>query len=144
MNDLSRVPKIGYLIAHSGPINIGDHVTVYRLDDATRDREYQHAVWHERWRRDNAARAQRLAAAYSTLLEADPVTRAVTGLHDPIQQRGYSELTCAGCDTDGAEAEAPTWPCRTVTLLAETHGLDMTFNGREHGGDGPYVERTTP
>lgn len=49
-----------------------------------------------------------LARALSVLFE-------VRRLHEPVHE-GYS-LYCNGCDGEGFEREAPSWPCRTAKLV---------------------------
>ena len=95
--------------------------------EPNREERYDRATFHERWRRESAARAQRYAAGYSKLLAADPITRAVLDLHAPVDH--YNRLVCHGCDADGYDTEHPEWPCRTIETLARAHQLDMTYQG---------------
>lgn len=56
------------------------------------------------------------AAAIAAITE--PTARAVLDLH-----ACDSAWDCAGCDYSGWESEPPSWPCRTVLLIAEIHGV---------------------
>ena len=51
------------------------------------------------------------------------VGRAMLDLHS-ADERGE----CVGCDFDGYEAERPIWPCRTVTKIADLHGIEVHPN----------------
>jgi hypothetical protein len=63
----------------------------------------------------------KLGAAQHRLAQlADPLTRTILDLHSVDK---YGE--CGGCDFGGYEAEPPEWPCRTVTAVAEHHGIEL-------------------
>jgi hypothetical protein len=69
-----------------------------------------------------AAAQPRLHASLAALASiADEPDRAILDLHALSEQYGI----CQGCDFGGAEAEEPDWPCRTVRLIAERHGIDL-------------------
>lgn len=54
----------------------------------------------------------------------DPLARAVLALHRRTPEKSWGQWwLCSGCDVDGPEAMQPTWPCRTVRLVAEHHGI---------------------
>ena len=42
------------------------------------------------------------------------------------QPNRYGFGTCEGCDFSGYEGDPPDWPCRTVALIAERHGIDVS------------------
>jgi hypothetical protein len=44
-------------------------------------------------------------------------------LYRPSDDQQEPEWECKGCDVEGLGAESPSWPCRTVTLIAR--GLDV-------------------
>lgn len=74
-----------------------------------------------RYRQREAARAEALAAAREQLTAiTDPVARAVLDLHAPDD---FGD--CMGDDMEGYEAEAPTWPCRTVEAVAGHYGIRL-------------------
>lgn len=66
------------------------------------------------------ARAERLTAERSALTQRlDGLTglpKAIADLHSP---EPGAWPRCTGCDVDGAEAEIPEWPCRTIDTLIE-------------------------
>lgn len=49
----------------------------------------------------------------------EPTLRRLLDLHARVPSG--SQWICQGCDFDGYEAEEPTWPCRTVEAIIETH-----------------------
>lgn len=98
------------------------------LIEPNRDELTERSAWHERFRRDDAARQQRYAVGYMALLEADPATAVVARLHAPDDHPWA--LRCEGCDFGGYDAEAPDWPCRTIGALADHHDIDMTYSGK--------------
>lgn len=49
----------------------------------------------------------------------EPTIRAIVDLHQRVVDGG--RWICEGCDFDGAEAEPPAWPCRTIEVIIETH-----------------------
>lgn len=62
-------------------------------------------------------------AGHTVLLDAtDGALRAVVELHAPRWSYWWQ---CQGCDTDGYDAEAPPWPCRTVELIAQAREIDL-------------------
>lgn len=63
-------------------------------------------------------------AGHTALLDAtDGPLRAVVELHAP---RWDCWWQCDGCDSEGYDAEPPHWPCRTVELIAEQLGVDLS------------------
>lgn len=70
-----------------------------------------------------ATRAEFLAAI-AQLREAGGLATAILGLHAPDTE-GQWASPCPGCDYSGYEGEPPEWPCRTVRLVAEHHGVDL-------------------
>lgn len=79
------------------------------------------ARWADEAARDRACHQRIVEAAAGNA----PVL-AVLDLHKPHIDGGYRE--CDGCDFTGYEAERPSYPCRTVTLLAEHYGLAEMFS----------------
>lgn len=51
-----------------------------------------------------------------------PLKRGLLDLHAPTEG---PNPTCQGCDFGGTDGEAPEWPCRTVTLIAEQHHIAL-------------------
>ena len=77
------------------------------------------------YRAKRAAAQPRLRAALAALDALDGLARDVLDLHtfDPAYPCSRS---CEGCDFSGYEGDPPDWPCRTVDLIAERHGIDLT------------------
>lgn len=75
-------------------------------------------------------------AALASLRGRESLTDAMLDLHSCDTEADWS-AECAGCDFGGYESEAPEWPCRTVILLAEHHGVDMpnSLPGRHYEDD---------
>ena len=65
-------------------------------------------------RADVDAEAARVLAAAT-----DPALRAVLELHRPVTEGSDWWPVCLGCDRTGPDAEPPTWPCRTWTLIEQ-------------------------
>jgi hypothetical protein len=54
----------------------------------------------------------------------------VVELHQPAPWSVATDGTvrgwiCEGCDSDGYDAEWPSWPCRTSTVVAEVLGVSL-------------------
>lgn len=49
----------------------------------------------------------------------DPLVRKILDLH---RRDEYGD--CCGCDHEGPAEYDASWPCRTVLLIAEHHGID--------------------
>lgn len=107
--------KIGYAVPISREVAVAYGLVEPTEEEnaAMRARHFHYAAWRQR--RDE--RHQRVTAA---LREAGDLERRLMELHS-ANDRGE----CQGCDFSGGEGEPPEWPCRTVALLAEHHGLQI-------------------
>jgi hypothetical protein len=85
-----------------------------------RERDAQMAAHQAR----KAEAQPRLRAALSKLDALEGIERAVLDLHTFERLSRYP--TCEGCDFAGYEGDPPDWPCRTVELIAERHGIDVS------------------
>ena len=103
-------------IAHS---SVGSIVPPTAEELAARDAKIEAA--REAARANKAAAQPRLRAAMAALDALKGVERRVLDLHSRDKHN-----ECEGCDW-GAYAEGGAdWPCSTVSLIAEHHGLDLS------------------
>lgn len=78
----------------------------------------------ERYRAQRAAVQPRLHAALDQLANLGgpgSTERKVLDLH---ARNDYNE--CQGCDSGSYAESDPSWPCRTVDLIAEDNGIDIS------------------
>lgn len=106
--------KYGYTIPVSRDMAI-DFGLVEPTDAEQREREARIAEWRAKKR----AALPRLQAGLDALAALDGIERQILDLH------ARAGSTCEGCDFSGWEGESPEWPCRTVDLIAERHGIDL-------------------
>lgn len=80
----------------------------------------RHAEFHATMRAEWAAYDVAVATYGDAVGGLDPLVRDVLELHSQDD-----DGDCGGCDFGGWESEAPSWPCRTATLIAERVGLEL-------------------
>lgn len=84
------------------------------LAEARRDFDARALAAHE-------ARQERFAGIEERLRDrADALTSALLDLHSR-----NTDDECEGCDYSGWEGDPPMWPCRTIDLLCEHHGIEI-------------------
>jgi len=115
---MTEIKKAHSLIPMSRELAI-DYGLIEPTPEERAEAERSRAAY-ERRKAEQEARTAALRAALAAV--TDPIARAVLDLH--AEQDGVAWTTCAGCDTDGYDAEAPPWPCRTVDAVAEALGIE--------------------
>lgn len=75
------------------------------------------------WRAMRAAAHARRVAVGEQLAGLPGVAGKIAAVHRPTWSG--TGTVCDGCDFGGYEGEAPDWPCRTVTILAEDAGIAL-------------------
>lgn len=80
---------------------------------------------------------QQFLVAIAGLRGRGGLTAALLDLHAPDLDADYL-VECPGCDFSGYEGEPPSWPCRTIELLADHHGIEIPegqMPGKRYEGD---------
>lgn len=74
------------------------------------------------------------------------VLSEVLDLHRPVRVTWRTEPICEGCELAGSDPEHPDWPCRTVTLIAETlgHPIRRRCPTCAHGAHPTYLHPVYP
>ena len=91
------------------------------------EREERAAVMAQ-WQAKRDAAQPGIGAALAALDALNGVEREMLDLHSFDRTKRYAQ-ECEGCDFSGFEGEPPAWPCRTVDLIARSHGIDLSeFN----------------
>lgn len=110
------------------------------------ERNESSRLFHERQREKRA----KALAALRDLRGKDALTDMLLDLHSCDTEAEWT-AECPGCDFTGWESEPPEWPCRTVALLAERHGVDLpdSLPGKHYEGafvpsDGKVIQWPTP
>lgn len=109
--------KFGHIVGISREMAI-DFGLVEATEDEKRWRETQAAEWKAK---EEAAQPA-LHDALARLDALDGIERAVLDLHSPGKREPWTR--CEGCDL-GDDCGPPDWPCRTVCLIAEQHGISL-------------------
>lgn len=112
---MTEAQKISY------PVQISRGQAIeYGLVEPTSDELAWIREYNAKWNAWQDRQDERHQLAAEALRSAGELEQRLVDLHSP---NDYGE--CGGCDFGGYEGEPPTWPCRTVALLAEHRGLQL-------------------
>lgn len=121
MTEPAQVTKIAHVLPMSSELLYGSYLTptdIWERKPLTPEQraEYETAQEERRARYD--------AVFFEVGRKLPPTLLGVWSLHKYGDDNLYF-YGCEGCDWGGYDGDTPSWPCRTVELIAKSVGVDI-------------------
>ena len=124
-----------------------EQALMWGMDDFTPEELAAHNAKMSAFHAEQRALRALMLSAYADMRNMSSLGNAILDLHSCDLDAEWG-AECPGCDFDGYEGEAPSWPCRTVVAVAQHYGVvmpDRSLPGKHYEGeyrprDGKRVE----